>query len=70
MIAIAKNPEFHDHTKHIDIRYHFLCHKVESGKITLDYLSTNDQPADVLTKGLAREKHKRFAKELGLRRAD
>jgi len=43
-IAIVKNPEFHDHTKHIDIRYHFLRHKVESGKITLDCLSTNDQP--------------------------
>jgi len=69
-IAIAKNPKFHDRTKHIDIHYHFLCHKVESGDITLDYVSTNDQPADVLTKGLAREKHKKFSKELGLRHAN
>jgi len=69
-IAIAKNPEFHDRTKHINICYHFLRHKVESGDITLDYVPTNDQPADVLTKGLAREKHKKFSKELGLRRAD
>ena len=52
-IAIAKNPEFHDRTKHINIRYHFIRHKVESGDITLDYMPTNDQPADVLTKGLA-----------------
>jgi len=69
-IAIAKNPEFHDRTKHIDIRYHFLRHKVESGDITLDYVPTNDQPADILTKGLAREKHEKFSKELGLHRAD
>jgi len=69
-IAIAKNPEFHDRTKHIDIRYHFLRHKVESGDITLNYVPTNDQSADVLTKGLAREKHKKFSKELGLRCAD
>jgi len=69
-IAIAKNPEFHDRTKHIDIRYHFLRHKVESGDITLDYVPTNNQSADVLTKGLAREKHEKFSKELGLRRAD
>jgi hypothetical protein len=69
-IAIAKNPEFHDRTKHIDIRYHFLRHKVESGELTLDYLSTNDQPADVLTKGLSREKHERFVKDMGLRCED
>jgi len=69
-IAIAKNPKFHDRTKHIDIRYHFLRHKVKSGNITLDYVSTNDQPADILTKGLAWEKHKKFSKELGLHCAD
>ena len=70
VIAIMKNPEFYNCTKHINIHYHFLRHKVKSGKITLDYLSTNDQPADVLTKGLAWEKHERFAKELGLHHAD
>ena len=69
-IAIVKNPEFHDRTKHIDIRYHFLRHKVESGELTLDYLPTSDQPADVLTKGLSREKHERFVKDIGLRRED
>ena len=69
-IAIAKNPEFHNRTKHINIHYHFLRHKVESGDITLDYMPTNDQPADVLTKGLAREKHEKFSKEMGLCRAD
>jgi len=30
-IAIVKNPEFHDQTKHINIHYHFLQHKVKSG---------------------------------------
>jgi Reverse transcriptase (RNA-dependent DNA polymerase) len=28
-IAIAKNPKFHDHTKHIEVCHHFLCQKVE-----------------------------------------
>ncbi|KAG2758352.1 hypothetical protein Pcac1_g29503 [Phytophthora cactorum] len=31
-IALAKNPEFHKRTKHIDIRYHFVREKVEDGK--------------------------------------
>uniref|UniRef100_A0AAV1UAW5 Uncharacterized protein n=1 Tax=Peronospora matthiolae TaxID=2874970 RepID=A0AAV1UAW5_9STRA len=27
-IALAKNPEFHKRTNHIDIRYHFVREKV------------------------------------------
>ena len=69
-IAIARNPEFHDRTKHIDVRYHFLQQKVDSKEILLAYLPTNDQIADALTKGLPRAKHERFSKEMGLRRAD
>jgi hypothetical protein len=52
-IALAHNSEFHDCTKHVDIWYHFLHEKVKSGEITLQYLPTNSQPADLLTKGLA-----------------
>uniref|UniRef100_A0AAV1V1C5 Uncharacterized protein n=1 Tax=Peronospora matthiolae TaxID=2874970 RepID=A0AAV1V1C5_9STRA len=29
--ALAKNPEFHKRTKHIDIRYHFVREKVADG---------------------------------------
>ena len=69
-IAIAQNPEFHDRTKHSDVRYHFLQQKVDSKEILLTYLPTNDQIADALTKGLPRAKHEHFSKEMGLRRAD
>src|SRR5216684_2184647 len=65
-IALAHNPEFHDRTKHIDIRHHFLREKTESGEILLEYLPTNEQPADLLTKGLNHEKHETFTKILGL----
>ncbi|KAG2782680.1 hypothetical protein PC111_g24477 [Phytophthora cactorum] len=34
-IALAKNPEFHKRTKHIDIRYHFVREKVEDGQVVL-----------------------------------
>ena len=69
-IAIARNPEFHDWTKHIDVRYHFLCQKVDSEEILLTYLPTDDQVADVLTKGLVCTKHEHFSKEMGLRRTN
>jgi hypothetical protein len=67
-IAIAKNPQFHDRTKHIEVRHHFLRRKVEDEEIELNYVSTNEQVADALTKGLNREKHSKFAKEMGLSR--
>ena len=69
-IAITKNPKFHDRTKHIDVRYHFLRQKVDSEEILLTYLPTDDQVADVLTKGLVRAKHEHFLKEMGLRLTD
>ena len=68
VIAIACNPEFHDRTKHIEVRHHFLRHKVEGEEIRLEYTPTDEQTADVLTKGLVRKKHKRFAKAMGLHR--
>jgi hypothetical protein len=65
-IAIAKNPQFHDWTKHIDVCYHFICRKVEEETIELEYIPTGDQIADALIKALNREKHTRFAREMGL----
>jgi hypothetical protein len=65
-IAIVHNPEFHDRTKHIEVRHHFLRHKVEGEEIRLEYTPTDEQTADVLTKGLVCDKHKHFSKAMGL----
>ena len=67
-ITIAHNPEFHDRLKHIEIRHHFLRQKIEEGELGLEYTPTGDQVADILTKGLVREKHDRFAEAMGVRR--
>ena len=65
-IALAHNPKFHDRTKHVDIQHHFLREKVENNELLLQYLPTNEQPANLLTKGLSREKHETFTKKIGL----
>lgn len=49
-IALAKNPEFHKRTKHIDIRYHFVREKVEDNQVVLEYCPTQDMLAEVMTK--------------------
>ena len=64
-IALFKNPEHHERTKHIAIRYHFIRDIYEAGTIELEYVPTGDQVADVLTKALGREKHYRFLDGMG-----
>ncbi|KAF1318426.1 Integrase catalytic core protein, partial [Globisporangium splendens] len=52
-IALAKNPEFHKRTKHIDIRYHFVREKVEDGQVVLEYCPTQEMLVDIMTKPIA-----------------
>ncbi len=65
-IALAKNPEHHKRTKHIDIKYHYIREQVAAATITMPYISTDDMVADVLTKPLAGERHARLARAMGV----
>ena len=56
-ICLSKNPELHQRTKHIDIRYHFIREQVESETIEVIYTPTAEQPADMLTKALSGPRH-------------
>ena len=51
-LALARNPEFHPRTKHIDIQYHFVRQHLENEKITLTYCLTSEMTADIFTKAL------------------
>ncbi|GMG36772.1 unnamed protein product [Ambrosiozyma monospora] len=64
-IALANHPAHHERTKHIDIRYHFLRFYVKSVFVICP-IATVDNPADTLTKPLAREKFVKFRELLGL----
>jgi hypothetical protein len=55
-IALSENPVEHKRTKHIDIRYHFTRERVESGDVVLEYVTTEDQLADLMTKPLMKHR--------------
>jgi len=44
----------------------FIREKLEEGEISVEYVPTNEQVADILTKPLVREKHSHFVEGMGL----
>lgn len=50
LTRLIKNPELHQHTKHIEVKYFFMRDVKEHGKITVKYVDTVNQFADVETK--------------------
>jgi hypothetical protein len=65
-IAIAKNPEFHARTKHIDIRHHFVRDAVEDKMIHLKFCPTEEMVADALTKPLPKTSFQELRARLGV----
>ena len=51
-IELAKNDVLHQRTKHIDIKHHFIREQLVAGLVTLRWIPTSEQLADILTKSL------------------
>jgi len=51
-IKLIHNPEFHRRTKHIEIRHYFVRERWEEGAMDVDYVASEDQVADIMTKAL------------------
>ncbi|KAG6425267.1 hypothetical protein SASPL_115694 [Salvia splendens] len=54
-IAQSKNPVFHNQSKHIDTRYHYIRECVANQEIQVEYVKSQDQVADIFTKHLKYE---------------
>ena len=57
---LSENSVFHDKSKHIEIKYHYIKDMVQRGAMKLQYVAMEKQIADVLTKTLARVKFEYF----------
>ena len=65
-IALSKNPVYHDRSKHIDTRYHFIRECIEQGKVEVDHVRTEEQLADIFTKALGRVRFLELRQALGI----
>lgn len=65
-IRLAKNPEFHQRTKHIDVKYHFITEQVEKRVISLEFVGTEDQHADLFTKPLKATRFQNLMGRIGM----
>ncbi|KAL0303184.1 UNVERIFIED_CONTAM: Retrovirus-related Pol polyprotein from transposon TNT 1-94 [Sesamum radiatum] len=63
-IAMAKNPVFHARSRHIELQHHFIRELVNEGEISIKFINTNDQPADILTKAVTFDKFEKFKKQV------
>jgi hypothetical protein len=52
----------------VDIHQMWLCHKVDSGRITAEWKPTAEMPADSFTELLSQQKYENFIRQLGLER--
>jgi hypothetical protein len=57
---------FHDRSKHIKIKYHFIRDRMQKGAVKLQYISTEEQIANILTKPLVKGKFVYFRDKLGV----
>jgi hypothetical protein len=65
-IKMTENLVFHDNSKHIEIQYHCIHDMVQRGSIKLQYVGTDEQVADVLTKPMSCVKFEQFRNKLGI----
>lgn len=65
-IHLCKNIVFHDRTKHVDIKYHFIREKITHGIINIAKVSTDDNLSDCGTKMVTLEKFRLCMKLLGV----
>ena len=65
-IQLSNNNKFHTHTKHINVRYHFIREALENKLLEIKYVPTDKNIADIFTKPLSRPLVKKFREMLVL----
>lgn len=65
-LAYSKNSNYHEMTKHIDIKYHYIINMVMQKEVVLKHMFTNCMVVDPITKSIARDASTACVRNLGL----
>ena len=65
-VKLAKNPEYHKRSKHVETRHFFVREKVLSGEIEVQHIEGENQLADAMTKALERERLPKLRRAIGM----
>ena len=65
-IHLTKNQMYHERTKHIDVRYHFIREIIREGQIAVKKIGIEDNSADMFTKPLSGLKFKHCLDLIGV----
>ncbi|XP_075104751.1 secreted RxLR effector protein 161-like [Nicotiana tabacum] len=66
VICLLKKIVHYSRAKHIEIKHHFIRDHVAIGDIVLEFISTDSQLADILTKSLLEERFCFLRKKIGI----
>jgi hypothetical protein len=65
-VKLFENPVFHDRSKHIEIKYHYIKDMVQRKEVHVQYLPTHEQITYIFTKPLAKTNFDYFHERLVL----
>lgn len=66
-ISLMKNPVHHDRSKHIDVKFHFILECCDRKLIDVEFVGTDLQLGDILTKALGRVRFQELCDEIGMK---
>jgi hypothetical protein len=69
-IFLASNVVQEKWTKHIDLHYHYIREVVDQRKVKIYFVPTDQNPVDMFTKNLTRDKFLYCRSTLGIRFGD
>ncbi|KAI0990851.1 hypothetical protein K3495_g17336 [Podosphaera aphanis] len=65
-MALTSNPELHQRTKHIAVKWWYIRQQVENKEVNFEYCRSDEMAADGMTKPLGRVNHLKFINQLRL----
>lgn len=65
-IALSQNLVYHARTKYMEIKHHYIRQLIADGEVSLRYVATEENLADILTRPLPAPLHHKHVAALGL----